>query len=156
MAATCRLAAEKACAVRHRLGPAAVILGADTTVVLGGRIFGKPRDAEDAARMLGELAGRGHMVVTGWAILPADCDSSAGTVGYTKSWVGLRELSTGNLLGSLNQGIGDHVALGDAAEYVHQDPFDLRVAENDFEGFDRALGADAAANVEKVRRLAAV
>ena len=34
--------------------------------------------------MLGELAGREHMVVTGWAILSADADSSGDTVGYTK------------------------------------------------------------------------
>ena len=48
VAATCRLAIEKACAVRERLGDASVILAADTTVALGGRIFGKPSDGEDA------------------------------------------------------------------------------------------------------------
>ena len=56
-------------------GPAAPVLGADTAVVLDGRIIGKPADREDAARMLGELSGRTHAVLTAVAI----CDA-AGTV----------------------------------------------------------------------------
>ncbi len=42
-----------------------VVLGADTIVVLGGEVFGKPRDYEHAAEMLGRLAGRTHEVITG-------------------------------------------------------------------------------------------
>jgi septum formation protein len=41
------------------------VLGVDTTVVLGGRIYAKPRDAGDAERMLEELSGRTHAVVSG-------------------------------------------------------------------------------------------
>ena len=44
--------------------PAAPILCADTTVAMGSRIFGKPMDAEDAARMLKALAGQTHRVLT--------------------------------------------------------------------------------------------
>ena len=44
--------------------PHAVVLGADTEVVLDGRVFGKPRDDEDAAAMLHELSGRTHVVVS--------------------------------------------------------------------------------------------
>jgi septum formation protein len=44
------------------------VLGADTIVVVDGEILGKPRDAEDAARMLGMLSGRTHEVVTGVAL----------------------------------------------------------------------------------------
>ena len=40
------------------------ILAADTTVAIGGRILGKPADAEDGARMLRELSGRTHRVLT--------------------------------------------------------------------------------------------
>lgn len=40
------------------------VLGADTEVVLGSMIFGKPRDAADAAEMLARLAGRTHEVIT--------------------------------------------------------------------------------------------
>lgn len=50
--------------MKRRGLPAAPILCSDTTVALGRRIYGKPIDAQDAARMLGELAGRTHRVLT--------------------------------------------------------------------------------------------
>ncbi|HEY7254202.1 MAG TPA: Maf family protein [Methylomirabilota bacterium] len=50
----------------------AVILGADTEVVLDGRLLGKPRDRADAARMLRELRGREHEVITGLALVELD------------------------------------------------------------------------------------
>jgi septum formation protein len=50
----------------------AVILGADTEVVLDGRLLGKPRDPVDAARMLRELRGREHEVITGLALVELD------------------------------------------------------------------------------------
>jgi septum formation protein len=40
------------------------VLGADTEVVLGDEVFGKPADASDAAAMLGRLAGRTHRVIS--------------------------------------------------------------------------------------------
>jgi septum formation protein len=42
-----------------------VVLGADTAVVVDDEIFGKPRDDDDAARMLRALSGRAHVVITG-------------------------------------------------------------------------------------------
>lgn len=42
-----------------------IVLTADTVVILGDRILGKPADEADAERMLGELSGRVHRVVTG-------------------------------------------------------------------------------------------
>ena len=42
-----------------------LIIAADTIVVLDGEIFGKPKDAEDAKRMLGLLSGKEHDVLTG-------------------------------------------------------------------------------------------
>ncbi len=45
--------------------PSSVTLGADTIVVLGTRILGKPRDREAAFRMLSELVDRTHVVITG-------------------------------------------------------------------------------------------
>jgi septum formation protein len=59
-----RLAREKALAVSSTQ-PATYILGADTIVVIDDQILGKPRDADDAARMLRLLSGRTHAVVTG-------------------------------------------------------------------------------------------
>jgi septum formation protein len=44
--------------------PDAVVLGADTEVVLDDRVFGKPRDAADAAAMLRALSGRTHDVIS--------------------------------------------------------------------------------------------
>ena len=58
-----RLAREKAEAAEST--PHEIVLGADTTVVADGRIFGKPSDRADAAQMLRLLSGREHDVITG-------------------------------------------------------------------------------------------
>lgn len=47
------------------LGERDILLTADTVVVLDGEVLGKPRDREDALRMLRRLAGRQHTVVSG-------------------------------------------------------------------------------------------
>jgi septum formation protein len=65
-----RLAGEKAFAVSQSR-PADCILGADTIVVVDGKILGKPRDAADAARMLRMLSGRDHEVITGVCVVGA-------------------------------------------------------------------------------------
>jgi nucleoside triphosphate pyrophosphatase len=62
-----RLAREKAQAVK-RSGQDLPVLAADTTVVLDGKVFGKPRDREDAIRMLSSLSGRTHQVLTAVAL----------------------------------------------------------------------------------------
>ena len=59
---------EKAGAVAAR-HPERLVLGADTTVVVDGRILGKPADMDDARRMLRMLAGRRHEVLTGVAVV---------------------------------------------------------------------------------------
>jgi septum formation protein len=66
-----RLARDKARAVfaRH---PDAVVLGADTVVVVDGHLLEKPANADDAARMLRLLSGRRHQVITGVCLLAAD------------------------------------------------------------------------------------
>ena len=51
----------------HRAG--SVTLGVDTTVHLGTRIYAKPTDADDAAAMLTELAGRTHAVLSGLCLV---------------------------------------------------------------------------------------
>ncbi len=64
-----RLAEAKAeLAAARAVGPA-IIIAADTEVVLDGHIFGKPRSSDDARRMLTKLSGRSHSVLTGVAVV---------------------------------------------------------------------------------------
>ena len=46
-----------------------IILGADTVVVLGGRILGKPASREEAVKTLAALSGRKHTVITGYCVI---------------------------------------------------------------------------------------
>ncbi len=62
-----RLAREKALVIAGR-EPAAVVIAADTTVVVDGDILGKPVDAADARAMIRRLSGREHVVMTGIAV----------------------------------------------------------------------------------------
>jgi septum formation protein len=70
-----RLARGKAAAVA---GPGEVVVAADTTVVIDGRIIGKPADRPAALESLRTLSGRTHTVFTGVAVL-----SPAGLLGVT-------------------------------------------------------------------------
>jgi septum formation protein len=67
-----RLAREKATSIAGRVNGAGPILAADTEVVLdlkGGTPLGKPRNADDAARMLRMLSGGSHYVITGVCLM---------------------------------------------------------------------------------------
>jgi septum formation protein len=79
--------AEAAVAAGHARG--AVVLCFDTIVVHGGEVLGKPRDAEDARRMLRSLSGQTHQVVTGVAL--AEPGTQATTFAVTTD-VRMREL----------------------------------------------------------------
>ena len=76
-----RLAREKALAIAQKW-PKAVVLGADTVVVIDGKLLGKPTDATDAVRMLRLLSGREHHVITGVCLAMNDAQwvSSATTL----------------------------------------------------------------------------
>ncbi|MDC7228657.1 MAG: Maf family protein [Spirochaetales bacterium] len=70
-----RLAREKALAVA-RGTPSALVLGSDTSVVLDGRILGKPVDTGEAGDMLRQLSGNCHQVMTAVALARGDqCES---------------------------------------------------------------------------------
>ncbi len=87
-----RLAREKALAV-SRTWPQELVLGADTVVVVGESILGKPADADDAARMLRLLSGREHQVITGVCLMGAgDPESGAREQGPEASQAPLPEL----------------------------------------------------------------
>ena len=63
--AVTQISARKAAATARLAGPDALIVCADTVVVLDGEIMGKPADRADALRMLTALSGRTHEVLTG-------------------------------------------------------------------------------------------
>ncbi len=65
----CRMAREKALEVHRRDGVTAAVLGADTAVIVNGRILGKPVDREDAIHMLEGLSGRTHEVWSAVALV---------------------------------------------------------------------------------------
>ena len=66
-----RLSLLKAQQVAGATAPA-VVIGADTTVVLGNEAMGKPRSDEEATRMLTSLRGRSHRVVTGVTVIDTE------------------------------------------------------------------------------------
>ena len=83
------LALAKAREVAARCAAEDIVIGADTIVWVDGGPFGKPRDAEDAARMLRRLSGDCHTVYTGVAVLRGGTECTA----YEESRVWFRELS---------------------------------------------------------------
>ena len=89
--------------LRRGLSPRPV-LAADTEVVLDGEIFGKPRDAHDATRMLARLAGRTHQVSTAVALFWEDEEAAE----VVTSTVTFRPLA--------REEIERYVAIGESAD----------------------------------------
>lgn len=85
-----RLALEKSrnVASRYRSG---LVIGADTTVVIDGKILGKPSDQANAYMMLEMLSGVWHDVLTAVAVI--DIDKKAEVVDYLSSSVKFKQLS---------------------------------------------------------------
>jgi MAF protein len=67
-----RLATAKSLAVSRLVSPQDVVIGADTAVVDGSDVLGKPVDAAQAEAMLERLRGRAHLVYTGLSVLSGD------------------------------------------------------------------------------------
>jgi septum formation protein len=84
------LALEKAMAVAHNLRDSLVI-GADTIVLIGGQILGKPADEAEARTMLARISGRTHTVITGVALVHTASGRMA--VDHEESRVHIRDLS---------------------------------------------------------------
>lgn len=64
------IALNKANAVEHEIDE--IIIAADTVVVLDGEIIGKPKDSDDARKILSKLSGKTHQVITGVVIKDAN------------------------------------------------------------------------------------
>jgi len=115
-----RLKMDAAVARLGRRGlPDAPILCSDTTVALGRTIYGKPADAQDAARMLRELSGRTHRVLTAVAVRQgrklreALSDSRVTFAVLTAAQIG-RYIATGEPMGKA----GAYAVQGGAAAYI--------------------------------------
>lgn len=98
-------AAAKAEAVSARI-PGAIVIGADTEVVLEGRIFGKPDDDGQAREFLRALSGRTHQVYT--AIHVIDGRSGRQVYGISRTHVTMRELAP--------RAIAEYVRSGEAQD----------------------------------------
>ncbi len=85
-----RVALDKARVAAARAGNA-IVIGADTIVVLGETILGKPSDARDAERMLGMLSGRMHRVISGLAVV--DAETGRARTGAASTTVWFRDLT---------------------------------------------------------------
>ncbi|MBS1537702.1 MAG: septum formation inhibitor Maf [Bacteroidetes bacterium] len=111
------LAEAKALDVAMQLSEPSIVLGADTVVVLDGRILGKPIDQNDAKTMLRSLSGKTHTVYTGISLVDSLTFKIINDVATTK--VTFRELD--------DQEIIDYIAGGSpmdkAGAYGIQDDF---------------------------------
>lgn len=67
-----KLALQKAEAVAKDLSGDFVVIGADTIVELDGEILGKPQNIDDAKRMIKNLSGKSHNVITAIALIPTN------------------------------------------------------------------------------------
>jgi septum formation protein len=107
-------AAAKARAVAERF-PDGWVLGADTVVAFGGRLFGKPADRADAAAMITALAGREHVVITGVCLI---APGGREVVRSDESRVVIHPPTAGELRRFLDSGLWR----GKAGGYGLQDP----------------------------------
>lgn len=74
-----------------------LVIGSDTIVVLDGQVLGKPRDEEDAFRMLTSLAGREHEVYSGLAIV--DVATGKIALDYSSTRVKMRTMTAEEIRG---------------------------------------------------------
>ena len=99
--------------------PDAVVLGADTEVILDGRVYGKPVDAADAAAMLRSLSGRTHEVITAVSLVSAGREAQAVSVSQVK----VAELSDADIAAYLATGEWE----GKAGAYAIQGRFQAHI-----------------------------
>ena len=109
-----RLAVSKALAAAARVKTSAIVIGADTVVVVGGKILGKPKSRADSRRMLRLLSGRSHRVLTGLAVLRiAAGDASRPRRAHLQAAVEATRVWFAPLT---NREIADYVATGEPAD----------------------------------------
>jgi MAF protein len=122
-----RLSQAKARAVAaeapHRPAESAVVLGADTIVVLDGDIIGKPRNTDHALELLHRLRGRRHRVLTGVTVI--DAQSGAETSEFVEAEVPMRDYAEAELEAYVATGDPLDKAGAYAIQHPHFQPVDL-------------------------------
>jgi len=103
--------------VYSRADKTCVVLGADTVVSIDGILLGKPKDREEAEKMLRTLSGREHAVTTGYAIF---------TEGFSETGSVTTKVMFENLSDeTINAYLGSGLWQGKAGAYGIQDGFPL-------------------------------
>jgi septum formation protein len=128
-----RMSRAKAQAAADELGPGSFVIGADTIVAFEDQIIGKPADAREALKILGQLRGRVHEVLTGLTVIDTTTHKS-----YTElvcSSVPMRVYSEAEIKAYVDSGD----PLDKAGAYAIQHP--------EFQPVDRERFADCFANV---------
>lgn len=125
-----RCAFSKAMDVYSRADKTCVVLGADTVVSIDGVLLGKPKDREEAEKMLRTLSGREHVVTTGYAIF---------TEGFSETGSVTTKVLFENLSDeTINAYLGSGLWQGKAGAYGIQDGFPL---VKSYEGdYDNVVG----------------
>jgi len=118
-----RLAEEKARTAALRDESGRFFIGADTIVVLDGRIMGKPVDGQNACQMLSDLSGRLHEVVTAYAVF--DRQTNACITNAVSTGVRFRKLSEKEISDYVQTGCpldkaGAYAIQGGAAHFVRE------------------------------------
>jgi septum formation protein len=119
-----RLAREKAEAVAENLTDA-LVLGADTIVVIEDKIIGKPNDIADARGMLRMLSGKWHEVLTGVALVKITTEDSGRKVDLQRTRVKFAELSEDEIEFLIERGepldkAGAYAVQAQAALFIEQ------------------------------------
>ncbi|MFA6391273.1 MAG: nucleoside triphosphate pyrophosphatase [Patescibacteria group bacterium] len=86
------LSKAQAVAKRHAKG---IVIGADTFVVLGGQLLGKPKNKADARKMLKKISGKDVLVITGFAII--DAGTGKKHSGHSTAKVSIKNLTSGEI-----------------------------------------------------------
>jgi septum formation protein len=132
-------AAAAVLSAEQRAGKPVVVLGADTVVALGAKIFGKPTDRADAVRMLSELQGSTHTVYTGHCCLRVDAGNHGEASRIAMTRVTMLPMSPQDIEAYVASGESD----GRAGAYAIQETGDRFVAELQG-GWDTVVGLNVA------------
>lgn len=104
-----------------RLGARGMVLGCDTIVVADGEILEKPKDRNDAFRMIRKLAGNTHCVISGYGLIHTEKKSNRAD--FVVSFVTVREMSDEEIEGLLDTGeyqgkSGAYMVQGSMRQYI--------------------------------------